>query len=53
MELILADYAVVIIIGVFSFASVMWVLSARKWFSGPIKTIDEPVPPMDVKERLD
>ncbi|KAL4062497.1 amino acid/polyamine transporter I [Scleroderma yunnanense] len=47
------NYAVVIIMGVFAFASLSWVLSARKWFNGPIKTIDEPVPSMDVKEPLD
>ena len=26
---------------VFVFASVSWVLSARKWFKGPVRTVDE------------
>lgn len=34
------DYAVVIILGVIIFASMSWVLSAHKWFHGPIKNID-------------
>ena len=34
------DYAVVIVMAVFIFASVSWVLSARKWFHGPIRTVD-------------
>jgi len=33
------NYAVVIITAVFIFASVSWVISAHKWFIGPIKTI--------------
>ncbi|KAF8184475.1 APC amino acid permease [Pholiota molesta] len=35
------NYSVVIILGVFIFASLSWVLSARKWFTGPVRTIDE------------
>ena len=35
------DYSVVIIMGVFIFASLSWVLSARKWFTGPVRTIDD------------
>ncbi|KAH9925378.1 amino acid transporter [Epithele typhae] len=31
------NYAVVIIMGVFFFASISWVVSARKWFEGPVK----------------
>lgn len=34
------DYAVVIIMGVFIFASISWVVSAHKWFHGPIKNIN-------------
>ncbi|KAG9313229.1 amino acid transporter [Chiua virens] len=34
------NYAVVIILGVFMFASISWVVSAHKWFHGPIKNID-------------
>ena len=35
------DYSVVIIMGVFVFASLSWLLSARHWFIGPVRTIDE------------
>lgn len=35
-----ADYAVVIIMGVFIFASASWVMSAHKWFHGPINNVD-------------
>ncbi|PPQ68386.1 hypothetical protein CVT25_007924 [Psilocybe cyanescens] len=35
------NYSVVIIMGVFIFASLSWVLSARKWFTGPVRNIDE------------
>ena len=35
------DYSVVIIMGVFIFASLSWIFSARKWFIGPVRTIDE------------
>jgi len=35
------NYAVVIIMAVFIFASVSWIASAHKWFIGPVKTIDE------------
>lgn len=38
-----ADYAVVIIMGVFVFASTSWMVSARKWFHGPIKNIENGV----------
>jgi len=34
------NYAVVIVMAVFIFASISWVVSARKWFHGPIKNID-------------
>ena len=27
--------------GVFIFASLTWVLSARHWFIGPVRTIDD------------
>jgi hypothetical protein len=39
---VIQDYSVVIILGVFIFASASWVLSARKWFIGPVRTIDDP-----------
>ena len=35
------DYAIVIIMAVFAFASVWWVVSARKWFKGPVRTVEE------------
>jgi len=34
------NYAIVIIGAIFIFASVSWIVSAHKWFIGPIKTID-------------
>ena len=34
------DYAVVIIMGVFIYAGLHWVISARRWFKGPVKTVD-------------
>lgn len=34
------NYSVVIIMGVFAFASASWVFSARRWFRGPVRTID-------------
>lgn len=36
-----SDYAVVIIMGVFIFASCSWVVSARKWFTGPVRTVED------------
>jgi len=33
------DYAVVILFGVFMLSALSWVLSARKWFKGPIPNI--------------
>lgn len=35
------NYAVVIIMAVFLFATVSWVFSAHKWFRGPVRTIEE------------
>lgn len=34
------DYAVVLVGAVFVFASVSWIVSARKWFKGPIITVE-------------
>ena len=36
-----ADYAVVIIMAVFVFASLSWIVSARKWFKGPVRTVED------------
>ncbi|EMD40265.1 hypothetical protein CERSUDRAFT_110871 [Gelatoporia subvermispora B] len=33
------NYAVVIVMAVFVFASASWILSARKWFTGPISNV--------------
>ena len=41
VDVTFSDYSVVIIMGVFIFASLTWVLSARHWFIGPVRTIDE------------
>ncbi|KAI0713196.1 amino acid transporter [Fomitopsis betulina] len=35
------NYAVVIIMAVFLFASVSWIVSARKWFKGPVTTVED------------
>ncbi|KAF8815441.1 amino acid transporter [Phlegmacium glaucopus] len=39
----LMNYSVVIIMGVFVFASASWILSARKWFIGPVRTVDDSI----------
>ena len=44
MTLISSDYSVVIIMGVFIFASISWIFSARKWFIGPVRTVDDGSP---------
>lgn len=36
------DYAVVIIMGVFIYAGFHWIVSAHRWFKGPVKTVDDP-----------
>ncbi|KAJ8096330.1 hypothetical protein PM082_011488 [Marasmius tenuissimus] len=35
------NYAIVIVGAVFIFASLSWVVSARHWFHGPVKTVEE------------
>ncbi|KAI0638666.1 amino acid transporter [Trametes polyzona] len=35
------NYTVVIIMAVFIFASLSWIISARKWFKGPVKTVED------------
>ena len=32
------------IMAVFLFASLSWILSARKWFKGPVRTIEDTAP---------
>ncbi|KAH7928394.1 amino acid transporter [Leucogyrophana mollusca] len=39
------NYAFVIIVAVFLFASLSWIFSARHWFTGPIPNIDGPKRP--------
>lgn len=34
-----SDYAVVIVMGVFFFSALSWIISARKWFHGPVPNI--------------
>jgi hypothetical protein len=45
------DYAVVLVLPVFLFASLSWIFSARKWFTGPIKNVDETTS-LDVEEKV-
>jgi hypothetical protein len=35
------DYAVLIVMSVFIFATFSWVTSAHKWFHGPVRNVDE------------
>jgi len=35
------NYSVVIIMSVFIYASLSWVISARKWFKGPIRNLSD------------
>ncbi|KAG2144321.1 amino acid transporter [Suillus clintonianus] len=44
------NYAVVIIMGVFFFASISWIVSAHKWFHGPIKNVDDSRSSLEGKE---
>lgn len=43
------DYAVVIIMVVFIYAALSWVLSARKWFTGPIRNLSQ-APSLEEKD---
>jgi len=45
------NYAVVIIGSVFIFATISWIVSAHKWFIGPVKTVDEPEESKYVDEK--
>jgi len=38
------NYAPIAIGGALILVALWWMLSARKWFVGPVRTIDEPVP---------
>jgi hypothetical protein len=40
-DLLFSDYAVVIIMAVFIYAALSWVISARKWFKGPVTNLSE------------
>jgi hypothetical protein len=37
----LPDYAVVLIMAVFLFASGSWIFSAHKWFTGPVRNLED------------
>ncbi|TFK85166.1 amino acid transporter [Polyporus arcularius HHB13444] len=46
------NYTVVIIMGVFVFASLWWIISAHRWFRGPVRTVDEQEPAeLEEKEK--
>jgi len=47
------NYAVVIIMAVFVFASGWWIISAHMWFTGPVKTVESgtSTPEYDEKQR--
>ncbi|KAH9948734.1 amino acid transporter [Amylocystis lapponica] len=46
------NYAVVLIMAVFIFASVSWIVSARRWFTGPISNVNESATPtLDEKQQ--
>ena len=36
---------------VFVFASVSWVVSARKWFKGPVRTVEDGGTPAEYDEK--
>src|SRR5712671_6713471 len=44
------DYAVVIIMYVFIYASLSWVVSARKWFTGPVRNLSQE-PSLEEKDQ--
>ena len=44
------NYAPIAIGGALLLVGLWWVLSARKWFTGPVRTIDEPVPAQRTSE---
>ena len=37
------NYAPIMVVGVFLLLTIWWLASARTWFTGPVKTIDEEV----------
>ncbi len=38
--------------GVFVFASLWWIISAHRWFRGPVRTVDEQEPAeLEEKEK--
>ncbi|KAH9833890.1 amino acid transporter [Rhodofomes roseus] len=45
------NYAVIIIMAVFIFASVSWIVSARKWFTGPVSTVESATSTYDEKQQ--
>ena len=43
------NYAPIAIGGALLLVALWWVLSARKWFTGPVRTVDEPLPAQRVR----
>ena len=40
-QALLTDYAVVIVMAVFIFATASWMISAHKWFTGPLSNLND------------
>jgi len=45
------NYAVVIIMSVFIYAALSWLVSARKWFTGPVRNLSKE-PSLEVEEKI-
>lgn len=48
--MVIADYAIVLVAAVLLFASGSWVLSARKWFTGPVPNVERDDSDLNVTE---
>jgi amino acid transporter len=40
----LVNYAPILLVAVIGFAGIWWLVSAKNWFKGPVRTIDAPAP---------
>jgi len=40
----LVNYAPILLLAVIGFAGIWWLVSAKNWFKGPVRTIDAPAP---------
>ncbi|TFK85162.1 amino acid transporter [Polyporus arcularius HHB13444] len=47
------NYTIVVIMAVFTFASLSWIFSARTWFKGPVRTIGQGEEAHEDSEKLD